>query len=80
MSTTTAVADVDRDLLETAWRLAEEYGDVPTGSVLRSFARAVRRARACGVAVVDLAAAAEQIARVQLNGRRLHQSTAADAP
>jgi hypothetical protein len=74
--TTTSAAGVDQDLLETAWRLAEEYGDVPTGSVLRCFARAVRRARGCGVALVDLPAAADRIARFQLDARRLSDATA----
>lgn len=72
MIRTTAAADVDRALMETAWRLAEEYGDVPTGSVLRCFARAVRRARGCGVALADLPAASERIARAQLRARQLH--------
>lgn len=76
MITTTSAADVDRDLLETAWRLAGEYGDVPTGSVLRCFARAVRRARACRVALADLPVVAEQIARIGLDARRQSAATA----
>ena len=60
--------DVNRQLLDCAERLVEEYPDHPAGSVLRCFARAVRLARARGVTVAALPAVAEIRARAMLNG------------
>lgn len=60
---------VQCDLLDTAWRLADEHPELPAGTVLRCFARAVRTARACGVALSDLTVVAEKIARTHLDAR-----------
>lgn len=62
-------AQVQSDLLDIAWRLADEHPELPAGTVLRCFARAVRTARACGVSLGDLAAAAEAISRAHLRSR-----------
>ncbi|HWJ81690.1 MAG TPA: hypothetical protein VNS55_05590 [Nocardioides sp.] len=60
---------VQIDLLDIAWRLADEHPELPAGTVLRCFARAVRTARACGVALGDLTVVAERIARTHLDSR-----------
>jgi hypothetical protein len=65
----TTIAEVNRELLETAQRLTAEYRLVPPGSVLRCFRRAVREARRRGVALGGLRETAEALTRSMLEQR-----------
>ena len=67
---TTAIV-VNRELLDTAERLAAEYSDHTAGAVLRCFARAVRHTRMRGVALAGLPGASEALARAMLDDRPL---------
>jgi len=58
------------DLLEVGQRLTREHPDVPAGSVLRCYARAVRNARMWGCPAEHLPATAEASTRWMLAQRR----------
>lgn len=76
----TTVADVDRELLETAQRLTKEFGHGNAGTVLRCFGRAVRRERLRGVALNVLPQRSERLARVMLESRLAPAGSANLAP
>lgn len=61
---------VNEQLLDVAQRLADEYDDLTTGSVLRCYARALRRAARMGCAADELPGEAERLTGVLLAGRR----------
>ena len=63
------VVDLHRRLLETAFDLTLEFDELPAGSVMRCFARAVHLARMKGVAGAQLPEEARRIARVSLRDR-----------
>lgn len=65
----------DTDWRDVADRLAAEYSDVPSGSVIRCVARAVHRARLDGLPPELVAGAGEAIARQMLALRRRSQAT-----
>jgi hypothetical protein len=56
-------AAVRRELVDTADRLVHEYDDLPPGSVLRCYSRAVTGARRAGVQEPALAEVAERHTR-----------------
>ena len=60
---------MNQSLLDTAAHLVEERNDLPAGSVLRCFSRAVRHVRQSGCPTPQLAAEAERIARALLSLR-----------
>lgn len=60
------VRQANQALLGRAARLVDELSDVPAGSVLRCFSRAVRLARLAGFSATDLPAEAEARARAML--------------
>jgi hypothetical protein len=71
--TLTAIPDTDwRDVAD---RLAAEFSDIPSGSVLRCVARAVHRARMDGLPPELVAGAGEAIARQMLALRRRSQAS-----
>jgi hypothetical protein len=57
-------------LVDAAARLVADHSDLPAGSVLRCFARAVALARRTGVPAADLPARAETLAAEMLAARR----------
>jgi hypothetical protein len=65
----TAVA-VNQELLDVAQRLTGEYDDLTAGSVLRCFARAVRRCVRAGCPTESLGREAERLTRHMLAVRR----------
>ena len=68
-STAHGVVDLHHLLLETAGELTTEFSEVPAGSVMRCFGRAVKLARAQGVSGTALPEAARRIARSSLRDR-----------
>lgn len=62
-------AEMNRDLVAVAERLALEYGEEPTGSVLRCYARAVRDAHRQGTPLEALPGESERLARIRLAWR-----------
>ena len=64
------IRDRQAQLLELTVRLAEEFPDLPAGSVMRCVARVVRSECRHGVAEDVLAARAEATARSVLRRRR----------
>lgn len=66
MSTATVV---NRQLLDIAGKLVVDYSDHTAGSVLRCFARAVRRSRKRGVPLAALPVVSEALARAMLERR-----------
>lgn len=65
------VTGVHLTLLQRAEALAAEYVDLPAGSVIRCFARAVGHARRSGCGLNALPDAAESRARDLLSARSL---------
>lgn len=65
----TYFAAINRDLLDVAERLADEYREEPTGSVLRCYARAVRKAHRQGTPLEALPTESERLARISLGWR-----------
>jgi hypothetical protein len=63
------VVDQHHRLLETAGELTAEFSEMPAGSVMRCFGRAVKLARAQGVTGTALPEAARRIARSSLRDR-----------
>lgn len=63
------VVDLHRILLETAGELTAEFDELPAGSVMRCFGRAVKLARAQGVSGTALPEAARRLARASLRER-----------
>lgn len=61
---------VNQQLVEVAQRLATEYDDITAGSVLRCYARAVRRSARTGCTPDELPGEAERLTRVLLSSRR----------
>ena len=70
MATTMTVVAVNDELLDVAQRLATEYDDLTAGSVLRCFARAVRRSARSGCPTEQLPGEAERLTRHMLATRR----------
>lgn len=68
MSPTTHM-DVNRRLLDIAQRLVAEHDDIAAGSVLRCFARAVRRSVRAGWGTGELPGEAERLTRALLTTR-----------
>jgi hypothetical protein len=68
--TRTTAIDVNQDLLDVAQQLVGEYDDLTAGSVLRCYARAVRRGARAGCPAHDLAREAGVLARHMLANRR----------
>ena len=76
--TLTAIPDADwRDVAD---RLAAEFSDVPSGSVLRCVARSVHRARLDGLPPELVVGAGEAIARQLLLLRRRTQAVRVPMP
>ncbi|HET8560761.1 MAG TPA: hypothetical protein VFL69_09610 [Marmoricola sp.] len=69
MATRTPVA-FNQELLDAAQQLVDEYDDLTAGSVLRCYARAVRRSVRTGCPPGRLAREAELLARHMLVARR----------
>lgn len=69
MATTIEIKQAHRDLLARAAQLVEERDDLPAGSVLRSFSRAVRRLRLEGCPATEMASRADRITRAMLGER-----------
>ncbi|MFC4787299.1 hypothetical protein ACT8ZV_22675 [Nocardioides sp. MAHUQ-72] len=63
------VLDLHRQLLETAFDLSQEFDEVPAGSVMRCFARAVHLARLDGASGSRLVDEARRIAVSALRER-----------
>jgi hypothetical protein len=72
-TSTTRVSE--QELREAAGRLAAEFADVPSGSVLRCLARGVQRARLDRLPREQLVPAGESIARQLLLLRRRGQAS-----
>lgn len=68
--TATDTLAVNKQLLDVAQRLATEYDDITAGSVLRCYARALRRTARAGCSADELPGKAERLTRVLLAGRR----------
>ena len=64
-----------RRLLDAAASLADEYGALPAGSVLRCYARAVQLMRREGCRDDELPSAARRAAAEMLRARRVEQPT-----
>jgi hypothetical protein len=60
---------VEQALVETAQELVAEHPEVPAGSVLRCYARAVRHVRRTGCPPAHVAGAAQAVARWRLAQR-----------
>jgi hypothetical protein len=69
LGATDTVRQVNQALRDAAARLVAERGDLPAGSVLRCFSRAVRDALRSGCSSADLASEAEWRARGLLERR-----------
>lgn len=70
MPTTTTAIGFNQELLDVAQQLVAEYDDLPAGSVLRCYARAVRRSARAGCPAHELAREAGVLARHMLANRR----------
>jgi len=70
----------DADWRDVADRLAAEFSDVPSGSVLRCVARSVHRARLDGLPPELVVGAGEAIARQLLLLRRRTQAVRVPGP
>lgn len=68
-ATSMTVVAVNSELLDVAQRLATEYDDLTAGSVLRCYARAVRRSARSGCPAERLPAEAERLTRHMLATR-----------
>lgn len=66
----TKVLAVNQTLLDIAQRLTHEYEDIAAGSVLRCYARVLRRSVRRGCAADDLPSEAERLTRAVLTRRR----------
>jgi len=64
-----------RRLVDAAASLADEFGALPAGSVLRCYARAVQVVRREGCGDDELPAAARRAAVEMLRARRVEQPT-----
>jgi hypothetical protein len=63
MMTTLEPRQANQALLDAVARLVDERDDLPAGSVLRCFARAVRQVRQAGCPTAQLAVEVERVAR-----------------
>lgn len=61
---------VNQTLLDVAQRLTTEYEDIAAGSVLRCYARALRRSARRGCSTAELPGEAERLTRTLLSKRR----------